>query len=100
MAKSRTQRYYDTGSTVKGKSNKKKAKKAKKKKAKYDKKYNARPKQKKRRAARNQARKKMVMKHGKEALKGKDVDHSDKNPHNNKESNLKVMSKSKNRGRK
>lgn len=37
--------------------------------------YHAKPEQKKRRADRNAARRKAVKKHGKAALKGKEVDH-------------------------
>lgn len=37
--------------------------------------YHASPEQKKRRAARNAARRKAVKKYGKKALKGKEVDH-------------------------
>lgn len=60
-------------------------------------KYNAKPEQKKRRAARNQARR-MAIKAGK-ARKGdgKDVHHRDGNPMNNKASNHSVKSKSANR---
>ena len=41
----------------------------------------------------------MIKKHGEAAVKGKDVDHADGNPHNNKPSNLRIMSVNKNRGR-
>lgn len=41
----------------------------------------------------------MIKKHGKAALKGKDVDHKDGNPRNNAPSNLRIMSRKKNRGR-
>lgn len=61
--------------------------------------YHASPEQKKNRAARNAARAAMVKKHGKEALRGKDVDH--KKPlskgGSNGTSNLRVVSKSTNR---
>jgi hypothetical protein len=50
----------------------------------------------KRRIARNL----MIKKLGISAVKGKDVDHKDGNPNNNSVSNLKVMSKSKNRSKK
>lgn len=50
----------------------------------------------KRRIARNL----MIKKLGIKAVKGKDVDHKDGNPNNNSVSNLKVMSKSKNRSKK
>lgn len=61
--------------------------------------YHSKPKQKKRRAQRNKARSLMIKKHGKSALKGKDVDHKDRNPHNNSGSNLRIQSKKANRGR-
>ena len=63
------------------------------------KRYHAKPEQKKRRAARNKARALMIKKHGKKKLKGKDVDHKDRNPKNNSASNLRIQSKKKNRGR-
>jgi len=50
----------------------------------------------KRRIARNL----MIKKLGISAVKGKDIDHKDGNPSNNSLSNLKVMSKSKNRSKK
>ena len=63
------------------------------------KKYHSSPEQKKNRAKRNAARASMVKKHGKEALRGKDVDH--KKPlskgGSNGTSNLRVVSKSTNR---
>lgn len=68
-------------------------------KAKYDKAYNARPIQKKRRAARNKARRKAIKKYGKSRLKGKDIDHKDGNPLNNNPSNLRAIFKSLNRSR-
>ena len=61
--------------------------------------YHSKPEQKKRRAARNKARALMIKKHGKKKLKGKDVDHKDRNPKNNSTSNLRIQSKKKNRGR-
>lgn len=68
-------------------------------KAKYDKAYNARPEQKKRRASRNKARRRMIAKKGKSALKGKDIDHKDGNPKNNSSSNLRVITAKYNRSR-
>lgn len=41
----------------------------------YDKKYQARPEQVRKRVLRNKARREMLRIHGKEALKGKDIDH-------------------------
>ena len=62
--------------------------------------YHSKPEQKKNRAGRNAARKKMV-KAGKVSKgDGKDVDHKDRNPRNNSSKNLRAMSKSKNRARK
>jgi hypothetical protein len=60
--------------------------------------YHKRDNQKKRRAGRNKARKLMIDKNGKSALKGKDVHHADRNPTNNTSRNLKIQSKKKNRG--
>lgn len=70
-------------------------------KQKYDKAYNAKPEQKKRRAQRNAARRK-AMKEGKVRKgDGKDIDHkkkgSAKGSLNNSSSNLRVRSKSANR---
>lgn len=60
-------------------------------------KYNSKPEQKKRRAARNAARAKM-MKAGKVRKgDGKDVAHRNNNPRDNRSSNLAVQSKAKNR---
>ena len=52
------------------------------------------------RSSRNKARRKVVAKKGKAAVAGKDVDHKNGNPKDNRPSNLKVMSKSKNRSKK
>ncbi|WP_198533036.1 HNH endonuclease [Salinivibrio kushneri] len=41
----------------------------------------------------------MIKKHGKKAVQGKDVDHKSGNPMNNSGSNLRIMSRKKNRGR-
>lgn len=66
----------------------------------YDTAYEARPEQVKARASRNAARRQMEAKHGAAAVKGKDVSHKDNNPRNNDPKNLRLESKSKNRGRK
>jgi|TARA_R100001129_G_C5300509_1_gene242420 hypothetical protein len=59
--------------------------------------YHSQSKQKKRRAGRNAARRKMSEAGKVKKGDGKDVHHKDRNPKNNKTSNLKVVSKSKNR---
>lgn len=66
----------------------------------YDKQYQARPEQVAKRVARNKARRMMIQKHGKSALQGKDVDHSNGNATDNSSSNLKIMSRSANRAKK
>lgn len=59
--------------------------------------YQGTDKQKKRRAKRNAARRKL-MRQGRVKLgDGKDVAHADNNPNNNSSKNLKVQSKAKNR---
>lgn len=60
-------------------------------------KYNAKPEQKKRRAQRNAARRKMEKAGKVRKGDGKDVAHKDNNTANNSYSNLAVQSKSKNR---
>ena len=47
--------------------------------------------------ARKRARRKMVKKHGAAALKGKEVDHGNMNPRDNRMSNLTIMSRKANR---
>lgn len=62
-------------------------------------KYQSSPLAIRQRAKRNKARAMMIKKHGKAALKGKDVDHKDGNPDNNKSSNLQITSVKYNRGK-
>jgi hypothetical protein len=68
----------------------------------YKKEYNSyhkKPEQRARRSSRNKARRLAIKKHGAAAVQGKDVDHRDRNPHNNSTSNLRIQSKNENRGR-
>jgi hypothetical protein len=60
--------------------------------------YQGKPSQIKRRAKRNAARRKMVKKHGKAALHGKDVNHKKPGSLSNKASDLSIESKKRNRG--
>lgn len=60
-------------------------------------KYNSKPEQLKRRAARNAARAKMERLGRVKKGDGKDVAHKNNNPHNNSTSNLAVQSPAKNR---
>lgn len=60
-------------------------------------KYNSKPEQKKRRAARNAARRKMIKAGKARKGDGKDIHHKDGNPKNNSSSNLSVTTKKKNR---
>lgn len=62
-------------------------------------KYNSKPAQKKRRAARNKTRRMMERAGRVRKGDGKDVDHRDGNPMNQSKKNLRVQSKSKNRSR-
>lgn len=57
--------------------------------------YHSKPKQVKRRASRNSARKKVL--NGRKSTK--DVDHKDRNPMNNSRKNLRLTAKSRNRSR-
>ena len=59
--------------------------------------YNSKPEQKKRRAQRNAARRKMVAAGKVRKGDGRDVDHKNKNTANNGKKNLRVRSKSANR---
>ena len=60
--------------------------------------YHSRPEQRKNRSSRNLARRLMKKKLGIKKIRGKDIDHKDKNPRNNSRSNLRVRSISANRG--
>ena len=62
--------------------------------------YHGRPDQKAKRASRNRARHKMAKAGLVRKGDGKDIDHKDGNPQNNKASNLKVVSRSYNRAKK
>ena len=66
----------------------------------YDKEYQARPEQVAKRVKRNAARKLMINRHGKSKLKGKDIDHKNKNATDNRPSNLQIMDRSANRAKK
>ncbi len=61
--------------------------------------YHKKPEQRKRNDARKQARRKMKKLYGELAIRGKDVDHKDRNPKNNSPSNLRLSSVKKNRSR-
>lgn len=60
-------------------------------------KYNSKPEQKKRRAQRNAARRKLERMGKVRKGDGKDIDHKDHNPSNNSLSNLQVLTASANR---
>lgn len=60
-------------------------------------KYNSKPEQVKRRAARNAARREMIRKGKARKGDGKDVGHKNGNPLDNRPGNLRMESKSKNR---
>jgi hypothetical protein len=66
--------------------------------AEYDN-YHSKPEQRRRNDARKKARRLMIKKYGKKALKGKDIDHKNRDPKDNRMSNLRIQSKSKNRSR-
>ena len=59
--------------------------------------YHSKPEQRKNRSSRNLARRLMKKKLGVKAIRGKDIDHKDKNPRYSARSNLRIRSKSKNR---
>lgn len=65
----------------------------------YDKAYIDRPEQRAANAARKRARRLLEAEGKAKPFDGKDVDHRNSNPHDNSKSNLRVMDKSKNRGR-
>ena len=59
--------------------------------------YHSKAEQRKNRSSRNLARRLMKKKLGINKIRGKDIDHKDKNPRNNSRKNLRVRSKSYNR---
>ena len=61
--------------------------------------YQSKPEQRKRNDARKKSRRKMVKAVGKSKLRGKDVDHKDRNPKNTCRKNLRIQSKKTNRSR-
>ena len=61
--------------------------------------YHAKPAQKKRRAGRNTARRRMEREGSVSKGDGKDVDHKNRNPNDNSRGNLRVQKKSWNRSR-
>lgn len=61
--------------------------------------YHKQPIQRLRNAARKRARRKVIREKGEAAVQGRDVDHVDRNPQNNASSNLRIMSKKRNRSR-
>ena len=62
--------------------------------------YGSKPEQKKNRAARNTARRRLIRSGAKKKGDGKDVHHKDGNPMNNLLTNLRITTKSANRSRK
>ena len=62
--------------------------------------YHSKPKQKKNRAGRNKARSLMKKLRGSKAIKGKDIDHKNRNPRDNSIKNLRVRSIRFNRAKK
>lgn len=61
--------------------------------------YHGSAEQRARRSSRNKARRKATQLYGKAALKGKDVDHRDRNAMNNSRKNLRISSIAANRAR-
>ncbi len=59
--------------------------------------YHSSPKQRKNRSMRNKARRKVIKSRGKAAVRGKDIDHKKGVGRGNKLSNLRILSKHKNR---
>ena len=66
----------------------------------YDKAYESRPEQIKRRASRNAARRRLMAARGASRLKGKDVDRVNRSALDNRAKNLRITSHHYNRGRK
>ncbi len=63
-------------------------------------KYHSKPSQKKNRASRNAARRAMTRRGAASKGDGKDVDHKNSNPLDNRPGNLRMIAKSRNRSRK
>jgi len=62
--------------------------------------YHGKPEQVGNRSSRNKARRKVKAAVGESKIRGKDIDHKNGNPKDNRKSNLRVMNKSKNRSKK
>ena len=60
--------------------------------------YDSKPSVRAKRNARMRARRTLLTKHGESALKGKDVDHKNRNANDNSPGNLRVRSQKANRG--
>ncbi len=60
--------------------------------------YHKKPEQRRKNDKRKQARRNVIKIKGKAAVKGKDVDHKDRNANNNAPSNLRIRSRKANRG--
>lgn len=61
--------------------------------------YQSKPEQRKRNDARKKSRRKMAKVVGKSRIRGKDIDHRDRNPRNTSLRNLRIQTKKKNRSR-